>query len=49
MNKLNREELYSLEQYAEQRAEFRDRVMEHKKNRRVNVPHPQLGFRLAAC
>ena len=31
MIKLNREELYSLEQYAEQRADFRDRVMEHKK------------------
>ncbi len=45
MNKLNREELYSLEQYAEQRADFRDRVMEHKKNRRVNVgPHISLYF-----
>jgi hypothetical protein len=45
MNKLNREYLFSLEQYAEQRAEFRDRVMAHKKNRRVNIgPHLTLYF-----
>ena len=37
MNKLRREDLYSLEQYSEQRADFRSRVLEHKKNRRVEV------------
>jgi hypothetical protein len=45
MNKLKREDLFSLEQYAEQRADFRDRVMAHKKNRRVNIgPHLSLYF-----
>ena len=45
MNKLNREDLLSLEQYAGQRADFRDRVMAHKKNRRVNIgPHLSLYF-----
>jgi len=45
MDKLNREDLLSLEQYAEQRADFRDRVMAHKKNRRVNIgPHLTLYF-----
>ena len=45
MNKLKREDLFSLEQYAEQRADFRDHVMAHKKNRRVNVgPHLSLYF-----
>lgn len=37
MNKLNREDLFSLEQYSEQRAGFRSRVLEHKKNRRLDV------------
>ena len=37
MELLNREDLYSLEQYAEARADFRNRVIEHKKNRRVDV------------
>jgi len=37
MEKLTREVLYSLEQYAEMRPAFRQRVMEHKKNRRVDV------------
>jgi len=37
MKKLEREDLFSLEQYAEQRAEFRARVLQHKKNRRVNI------------
>ena len=37
MEKLNRNNLYSLEQYAEKRADFRNRVLEHKKNRRVDV------------
>jgi hypothetical protein len=45
MNKLNREDLFSLEQYAEQRADFRDRVMAHKKTRRVDIgPHLSLYF-----
>jgi len=45
MSKLNQDELFSLEQYAEQRADFRDRVMAHKKNRRVNIgPHLSLYF-----
>ena len=37
MDKLEREDLFSLEQYAEHRADFRARVLEHKKNRRVSV------------
>ncbi len=45
MDKLSRQDLLSLEQYAEQRAEFRDRVMAHKKHRRVNIgPHLALYF-----
>ncbi len=35
MEKLTRSDLYSLEQYAETRTEFRARVIAHKKNRRV--------------
>jgi hypothetical protein len=35
MNKLTREDLLSLEQYAAGRSEFRAAVMEHKKNRQV--------------
>jgi hypothetical protein len=35
MNKLSRSDLYSLEQYAQVRPEFRAQVMAHKKNRRV--------------
>ncbi len=37
MEKLERQDLYSLEQYAEMRPVFRQRVMEHKKNRRVDI------------
>ena len=37
MQKLSREDLYSLEQYAEARPAFRDRVLEHKKNRRLSL------------
>ena len=37
MNVLSREELFSLEQYAEKRPDFRARVLEHKKHRRVDV------------
>ena len=43
MQKLTRENLLSLEQYAEQRPEFRARVLEHKKYRRVAVG-PNLGL-----
>ncbi len=35
MEKLSRSDLFSLEQYAEARPEFRAQVMAHKKNRRV--------------
>jgi len=35
MDKLTRSDLFSLEQYAEARPAFRDRVMAHKKNRRL--------------
>lgn len=35
MDKLSRSDLFSLEQYAEARPEFRAQVMVHKKNRRV--------------
>jgi hypothetical protein len=45
MKLLSREDLLSLEQYAEQRANFRDHVMAHKKDRRVNIgPHLTLYF-----
>ncbi len=33
--KLTREDLYSLEKYAEVRSEFRERVLRHKKDRRI--------------
>ncbi len=35
MEKLTRSDLFSLEQYAEARPAFRDKVMAHKKNRRL--------------
>ncbi len=45
MQKLTRQDLMSLEQYAEQRADFRTRVIQHKKNRRVDVgPNLSLYF-----
>jgi hypothetical protein len=45
VNKLQRQDLMSLEQYAEQRAAFRARVLEHKKNRRVDIgPNFSLYF-----
>lgn len=45
MNVLSRDDLISLEQYAEQRTEFRSRVLHHKKNRRVNIgPNLALYF-----
>ncbi len=37
MDKLTRNDLYSLEQYAENRPEIRARVMKHKKNRIVHI------------
>ena len=37
MNKLAREDLYSLEEYAQQRADFRKKVMAHKKQRQVKI------------
>jgi len=37
MQELKRDDLLSLEQYAEERAAFRDRVMAHKKNRRLSL------------
>jgi hypothetical protein len=45
MDKLTRGDLYTLEQYAEIRAEFRARVMAHKRMRQVGVgPHVTLQF-----
>ncbi len=37
MQKLSRDELFSLEQYAEVRPAFRDKVLEHKRNRRLDL------------
>lgn len=37
MDKLTRENLYSLEKYAEVRNEFRARVMQHKRDRRLQL------------
>ena len=45
MNKLAVEDLLSLEQYAKQRAAFRERVLQHKRNRQVAVgPHTTWCF-----
>jgi len=45
MQKLTREDLYTLEQYAQIRAEFRQKVIEHKKNRQVRIgPNASLYF-----
>ncbi len=45
MEHLTRENLMSLERYAEQRADFRQEVLEHKKDRRVAIgPHLNLYF-----
>ena len=35
--KLTRDDLYSLEQYAEARPAFREKVLQHKKNRRLDL------------
>ena len=37
MNKLSREDLMSLEEYADDRADFRAEVLAHKKNRAVEL------------
>ena len=37
MQKLTRDDLLSLEQYAEERPAFRENVMAHKKNRRLDL------------
>ena len=37
MQKLSRNDLFSLEQYAETRPAFREKVLEHKKNRRLDL------------
>jgi hypothetical protein len=43
--KLTREDLYSLEKYAEVRSDYRTKVMQHKRNRRVPVgPNATLYF-----
>ncbi len=45
MKKLTRDDLWSLEDYAQKRGEFRAQVMEHKKNRQLHVgPHATLYF-----
>ncbi|MDT8319043.1 MAG: DUF3501 family protein [Xanthomonadales bacterium] len=45
MSHLSRRDLLSLEEYAEQRDAFRRRVLEHKKNRRVDIgPNLTLYF-----
>jgi len=45
MQKLTRDDLYSLERYAEARPDFRAAVLEHKKNRKVHIgPSATLYF-----
>ena len=45
MQKLTRADLFSLKKYAEQRQDFRARVLEHKKNRRLAIgPNANLYF-----
>ena len=45
MKKLSREDLMSLEEYAEKRADFRKDVLEHKKNRKIALgEHATLYF-----
>ncbi|MEZ5534759.1 MAG: DUF3501 family protein [Thiolinea sp.] len=45
MKKLDRADLMSLEQYAEQRNDFRARVMAHKQNRKIHIgPNATLYF-----
>jgi len=45
MSKLTRDDLYSLEKYAEVRKDFRAKVLEHKKHRKVHLgAHATLYF-----
>lgn len=45
MQKLKRSDLWSLEQYAERRPEFRRQVLEHKRTRQVGLgPHARVYF-----
>ena len=45
MSKLSRDDLFSLEQYAEKRKDFRASVLEHKKNRALHIgPNATLYF-----
>lgn len=45
MNKLSRQDLWSLEEYSERRAQFRNEVMAHKKSRQVALgDHARLYF-----
>lgn len=45
MQQLTRDDLFSLEQYAETRPDFRAKVMQHKKNRKVHLgDHATLYF-----
>jgi hypothetical protein len=45
MNPLSRQDLFSLEEYAEKRPDFRAQVIEHKKYRRVDIgPNLSLYF-----
>lgn len=45
MKKLTRQDLMSLEEYAQKRAEFRAKVLEHKKNRKIALgEHATLYF-----
>jgi len=45
MQQLTRDDLFSLEKYAEARPDFRAKVMEHKKNRQVHIgDHATLYF-----
>ena len=45
MEKLTRDDLFTLEEYAERRTDFRQKVMEHKKNRRLAIgPNATLYF-----
>ena len=50
MNKLTRADLLSLERYAEQRDDFRRKVMAHKKPRRIALgDHITLCFEASRC
>ena len=45
MKKLDKQTLYSLEEYAAKRTDFRAQVMAHKKNRRLAIgPNATLYF-----